>query len=181
MATFRDVPSTAAFSADIEWVADQGILRGWADGTYRPLATIRRDAMAAAFHRLAGEPDIAPPARSPFRDVSTRQQFYAQMCWVRARGLLTGWADGSFRPMQEIARDASCALFYRAAGSPSYSPPRRSPFRDVKPSRQFYKEICWARHAGITTGWADGTFRPAQATARNAMAAFIRRFDLATG
>lgn len=181
MTTFRDVRTTSPFAAEIGWVSDLGYLRGWADGTFRPYSPIHRDAMAAVFHRMAGSPDFAPPASSPFADIRPHQQFYREICWARDRGLLTGWSNGAFRALRPITRDASCALFYRAAGSPGYSAPAGSPFRDISPRTQFYKEICWAHSVGITTGWPDRTFRPLSPTARNAMAAFLRRFDLAVG
>ena len=41
----------------------------------------------------------------------------------------------------------------------------------------FADEIAWAAEAGITTGYPDGTFRPAQPVTREAMAAFLYRFD----
>lgn len=44
------------------------------------------------------------------------------------------------------------------------------------PGSQFYKEITWLRSKGITTGYPDGTFRPADSTNRDAMAAFMYRF-----
>lgn len=181
MATFRDISSRSAFAAEIGWVSELGYLRGWGDGSFRPLSTIKRDAMAAVFHRMAGSPDFTAPGRSPFTDVRPGQQFYREMCWARERGLLNGWSDGTFHPLDPIDRNATCALFYRAAGSPAFAAPAHSPFRDLTPRSAFYKEICWARSVGITTGWADGTFRPLESTARNAMAAFIRRFDLAVG
>ena len=181
MTTFWDVNGRTAFSSEIGWVSDLGYLRGWSDGSFRPGLSISRDAMAAVFHRLAGSPDTGAPMDSPFRDVSPSRQFYREICWVRDRGLLTGWPDGTFRPQYSIARNATCALFYRAAGSPDYTAPPSSPFRDLGPHSAFYREICWARSVGITTGWPDGTFRPQAATARNAMAAFIQRFDLAVG
>ncbi|NCD20655.1 MAG: hypothetical protein EOL89_11880, partial [Actinobacteria bacterium] len=53
------------------------------------------------------------------------------------------------------------------------------PFRDVKPWDQFYKEITWLAAEGVSTGWPDGTFRPGKDVARDAMAAFLFRFDTA--
>lgn len=49
-------------------------------------------------------------------------------------------------------------------------------FRDVQPGDPFYKEIVWMHQQGITTGWADGAFRPEASTQRAAMAAFIYRY-----
>ena len=92
MATFRDISSRSAFAAEIGWVSELGYLRGWGDGSFRPLSTIKRDAMAVVFHRMAGSPDFTAPSRSPFIDVRPGQQFYREMCWARDRGLLNGWS-----------------------------------------------------------------------------------------
>ena len=54
--------------------------------------------------------------------------------------------------------------------------PAGSPFGDVATDNQFYREISWLAESGISTGWDDGTFRPVQPVARDAMAAFMLRF-----
>lgn len=68
-------------------------------------------------------------------------------------------------------------FFYRLAGTPSYSAPSISPFRDIKPGDQFYTEVAWLANTGISKGWDDGTFRPVTPIKRDAMAAFIYRYD----
>src|SRR5699024_8330329 len=44
---FSDVPSGHQFAREITWLASTGITTGWSDGTFRPVASIARDAMAA--------------------------------------------------------------------------------------------------------------------------------------
>ncbi|WP_394216898.1 S-layer homology domain-containing protein [Brachybacterium vulturis] len=93
-----------------------------------------------------------------------------------------GWPDSTYRPLAEIQRDAMVAFVYRALGEPAFDPPQTSPFRDMPPSRMFYKEITWAHHPdrGITQGWPDGTFRPTAPVERGAVAAFLYRASRAT-
>lgn len=172
---FRDVSSNNQFVNEITWVRDRGLLNGWSDGTFRPTRPIDRDAMAAVAYRWAGSPPYTPPRTSPYRDVPTTHPFYREITWARSMGYLRGWSDGTFRPNNQITRDATAALFYRMAGQPAYTAPATSRFRDVRPGRQFYREIHWMASRGITTGWADGTFRPMNTTNRDAMAAFLYR------
>ena len=175
---FRDVTaSSSIFVVEIAWMHHQGLSTGWPDGTYRPLQPITRDAMAAFLYRAAGSPSFTPPRRSPFRDVTASSSiFYKEITWAHSQGLTTGWPDGTYRPLEPIARDAMAAFLYRAAGSPSYTPPTRAPFRDVRASNSiFHREIAWVSSQGISTGWPDGTYRPLQPVARDAMAAFIYR------
>jgi len=179
MPDFTDVPVGAPFHAEITWAAQQGLLRGWPTGAFKPLWNVTREAMAAVFYRISGEPYYVPPTASAFRDVASGHPFYREIHWARGRGLLTGWTDGTFRPSLPIARDATAAMFYRSAGSPAYAAPAASRFKDVRPGAKFYREIHWMAAVGITKGWPDGTFRPLSPTHRDAMAAFLQRFDRA--
>ncbi len=49
------------------------------------------------------------------------------------------------------------------------------PFPDVAGSHPFFTEIAWAADRGITTGYPDGTFRPAAEVTRQAYIAFLYR------
>ena len=181
-APFVDVPyGSSIFFTEIAWMEFTGLSTGWEDGTYRPLQPINRDAMVAFLYRAAGEPDFDPPARSPFTDVSPRSSiFYKEITWAESVGITTGWADGTFRPLQPVNRDAMAAFLYRAADEPAFTSPSRSPFEDVSRSSSiFYEEITWAEAEGITTGWPDGTYRPLQPINRDAMAAFVYRMTVA--
>ncbi|MDO5534303.1 MAG: S-layer homology domain-containing protein [Propionibacteriaceae bacterium] len=172
---YLDVATSNQFFNEITWAGKQRITTGYDDGTYRPLDDINRDAMAAFLYRAAGSPNYTPPSRSPFKDVSTSQMFYKEMAWVKEKGISTGWPDGTYRPLQPINRDAMAAFLYRAAGSPSYTAPGTSPFKDVARGQQFYKEMAWVKAKGISTGWTDGTYRPLSQVKRDAMAAFLYR------
>jgi sugar phosphate isomerase/epimerase/glucose/arabinose dehydrogenase len=188
--SFIDVRWFDQFFTEIEWLASEGISTGWntpAGKEFRPLLNVSRDAMAAFLYRLAGSPAYTAPATSPFVDVKTNNQFYKEISWLAAEGISTGWthANGarSFQPGGTVNRDAMAAFLYRFAGEPAFTPPTTSPFNDVRTSNQFYKEITWLVDAGITTGWGnpDGTtsFKPVQPVTRDAMAAFMHRFDQA--
>ncbi|GMA30104.1 choice-of-anchor I family protein [Litorihabitans aurantiacus] len=185
---FSDVEGSQ-FATEIAWLAQQRISTGWvgADGTreFRPLAPIARDAMAAFLYRWAGSPAVVLPETSPFADVTPTNQFYREIVWMQQQGYATGWteADGTatFRPLEPIARDAMAAFLFRAAGSPSDEVPAGSPFTDVAPGDAFADEIAWLQATGIATGWIgnDGrdVYQPLNPVARDAMAAFLFRFD----
>lgn len=49
------------------------------------------------------------------------------------------------------------------------------PFSDVDVDHPFCGSIAWLEGAGITTGFPDGTFRPAQPVSRQELAAFLHR------
>lgn len=178
---FTDVLVADQFASDMCWMSSNGISTGYPDGTYRATGTVTRDAMAAFLYRMKHSPTYAPPSSSPFLDVGVANQFYKEITWLASTGITTGYPDGTYRPLASVNRDAMAAFLYRAAGSPAFTPPKASPFTDVSPVSQFYKEITWLASTGITTGYPDGTFRPSNAVARDAMAAFMHRYSTLFG
>lgn len=124
--------------------------------------------------------DVASTSGAP-----NYSEFAAEISWLANSGVTTGWTepDGSrtFRPFQPVTRDAMAAFLYRYAGSPEVSTPETSPFRDVSTDSPFYREISWLASTGISTGWRadDGAaeYRPFEPIRRDAMAAFLYRFD----
>ena len=115
-----------------------------------------------------------------FTDVTRDTQFAEDIAWLTAKEITTGWPDGTFRPLQPVRRDAMAAFLYRFAGSPAFVAPAVSPFTDITPNTQFYKEMTWLRSTGISTGWPDGTYRPLEPVNRDAMAAFLYRLSKPT-
>jgi len=63
------------------------------------------------------------------------------------------------------------------AGEPAFTPPASPTFTDVPPSSPLLPEVEWLASTGITTGWPDHTFRPTARVERQAMAAFLMRFE----
>ncbi len=48
---FPDVPVGSGFYNEVRWLADMGITFGFADGTFKPGASINRDQVAAFIYR----------------------------------------------------------------------------------------------------------------------------------
>ena len=94
---------------------------------------------------------------------------------MKQTGISTGWDDGTYRPWDTTYRDAMSAFMYRVAGQPDYTPPAVSPFSDIGPSTQFYKEMMWMAESGIANNIDDGTFDPWQPVTREMMAVFMYR------
>lgn len=174
---YRDVPGNSQFAKEITWLKAKAITTGYPDGNYLPSNPVNRDAMAAFLYRLSGKPAYTAPKVSRFRDVAPGTQFYKEIHWLAASGVANGWNGNTYQPLASINRDAMAAFLYRKAGSPRYTPPAVSRFKDVGVDNMFYKEISWLAAQGISTGWTDGTFRPYQPIARDAMAAFLYRYD----
>ncbi len=142
-----------------------------ADGRTWLEATLAHDAIV----RIAAS-DTPPPPPPSFSDVPGTHPFAANIAWLATSGITTGYADGTFRPDAVVNRGSMAAFLYRYAGNPVFNAPAVSPFKDVPTSHAFYKEITWLASTGVTSGYADGTYKPDAPVTRQSMAAFLWRF-----
>lgn len=185
--TFTDVGEGTEHREHIAWLAASGITTGYPDGTFRPLGAVERGAMAAFLFRMGGAPrDYAlldysdPKVRRLFLDVEAVSPFAREIQWLKGRAITFGYPDGTFRPNAAVSREAMAAFLHRtfhASFERAGVTVRPRSFADVPASAQFRTEIEWLAGLGITTGWADGTFRPQELIRRDAMAAFLHRME----
>jgi len=120
-APFPDVPLTQDFVVEIAWMADADITGGFNDGTFRPGASVSRQAMAAFMYRVAGEPEFSPsliPGENTFPDVTASHPFYKEVEWLASEGISEGYSDGTWRPSIAISRQAMAAFLLRLAEGP---------------------------------------------------------------
>ena len=193
--TFSDVGPGHPFLEEIEWMVEEGMTTGYQDGTFRPGEPVTRQAFAAFLHR-AGQrdprspqdrvepPPFVPPTTPTFPDVPVGHPFFTEIEWMAAMDLTTGYQDGTFRPAATISRQALAAFLHRGYQEMQAIEVRAlvragltPTFSDVGPGHPFLEAIEWMAEAGISTGYQDGTFRPADPVTRQATAAFLHRFD----
>jgi hypothetical protein len=109
------VGPTHPFFGEIEWLVAADVAGGFADGRFRPGASVSRQAMAAFLYRLAGSPAFASPAAATFPDVPRGHPFFREIEWLSARGVAGGYDDGRFRPGASVSRQAMAAFLKRFA------------------------------------------------------------------
>jgi len=172
---FFDVGPASPFRAEIAWASAAGITNGYSDGTFHPTGMVTRQAVAAWLHRLDGAPP-GPFGSHGFSDVSPLNPFRVPIGWMALTGRSTGYADGTFRPLECVTRQAMVAFLHREltdSGAGTGGDP--SGFADVGPDHPFGTEIAWASAQGLITGFSDGTFRPGACVTRQAAVTFIFR------
>jgi uncharacterized protein YkwD len=180
---FSDVPGEQAFCTQIEWMATQGISGGFNDGTFRPTVAVSRQAMAAFLHRFAGEPEVTLTERF-FADVPESHPFFDAIQWMADSGLSTGTAQPGGKPLYNptapVSRQAMAAFLFRYAEEPNVDLDQPF-FADVSEVHPFYEAIQWMADSGLSTGTAQPSekpnYLPVNAVSRQAMAAFLQRYD----
>ena len=116
---FPDVSLGNQFCGAIEWLKEENLTQGYADGGFHPTAPMSRQAMAAFLERFAGdEGSVAGQcvAVSGFSDVGRGSEFCDEIRWLTAEsGLASGYADGSFGPTRPVTRQAMASFLFRYA------------------------------------------------------------------
>ena len=111
-----------------------------------------------------------------FTDMPTEnEEFCKAISWAAEQEITTGWDDNTFRPWNTCNRAAIVTFLWRYAGKPE--PGSMATFKDMTDNEDFNNAISWAAENGITTGWADNTFRPWNTCNRLAVASFLYRYD----
>ena len=178
MVLFKDVTNPKDFWYPyVYWMAEQGITKGWDDGTFRPMNNINRAAVVTFIWRYEGCPK--PKSIAKFSDMpantAANQDFINAISWAYEKGITTGFSDGTFRPWDECNRAAIVTFLWRNAKKPT--PKSTAKFSDMTGNSDFDKAISWAAENKITTGWDDNTFRPWNQCKRLAVASFMARLD----
>jgi hypothetical protein len=100
---FTDVPESHASFEAITWARQNGIVEGYADGSFKPKALVNR---AEFVKILMGAYDADESEKmckiAPFPDVE-QPSWYAQVVHLaRCLGVIGGYPDGTFRPSANI-------------------------------------------------------------------------------
>ncbi|MEN9204589.1 MAG: S-layer homology domain-containing protein [Thermostichales cyanobacterium DRC_bins_46] len=103
----------------IQQLADQQILGGFPDGTFRPNDSVTRAQFAAIITRAFGLDTNVPPRQ--FSDPIPGWAAPAINAAAGA-GLISGFPDGTFRPNDNLTRAQAITVLTRAAGVPAIDP-----------------------------------------------------------
>ncbi len=110
---FPDVPMTHSFYKAILWAYQNGIAKGYADGTFGINRKCTRGHAMMFLWRAAGMPDIKAPKVSPFKDISVSHPYYQAVCWGSSTGVTKGYSDGTFGTSLFCTRGQIATFLYR--------------------------------------------------------------------
>lgn len=178
---FRDVPVGSTYYAPVTWMVQNGLTTGRSGGTLFGVRDNINRAEAATFLYRLVDPNFTPPASSGFPDVTDRGNWdYAPITWLVDEGVVSGYADGTFRPLRHITRGELAKVLYGVA-DPAYSSPGSDAFSDVRVGSTYHLHISWLKSIGATHGYSDGTYRPDRHINRGEAAQLIQAVAGAMG
>jgi hypothetical protein len=144
-------------------------LTGYSDGTFRPANNVTRGQLSKIVSNAAGFNE--PVAGQSFSDVPPGHTFYEFVERMATRGIISGYADGTFRPENNATRGQISKVVANAAGF--NEPVAGQSFSDVPPGHTFYEFVERLTSRSIIGGYADGTFRPENNATRGQTTKFV--------
>jgi N-acetylneuraminic acid mutarotase len=153
---FTDVDEFNPFYIYIRCLYCRGIIGGYADGTFRPYNPTTRGQMAKIVSNAAGFSDPIPSNRQTFSDVPPGHTFWVYIERLAWRGIVGGYADGTFRPDNWVTRGQMTKFASNAAGFDEEVPPGTQTYTDVPPTHTFWVYIERLSGRGIISGYECG-------------------------
>jgi poly(3-hydroxybutyrate) depolymerase len=122
---FKDVPTTGSAFTAVSWMEQEGLTRGYSDGTFGIDQPISRGELAAFLYRFSGQ-KVSTSGDSPFTDMDARDTFYAPAVWFKKTGLVNGYSDDTFRPARPVTRGETAKFLYALEAELNGTPPAYS-------------------------------------------------------
>lgn len=110
---FADVDGGAWFAKNVGYAAENNIVSGYEDGSFRPQNTITREEFAAMICRFM---KYDTSASEVFSDVPSEHWAAPYIAAMKANGIISGYEDGSFGLGKNITRAETIAIINRALG-----------------------------------------------------------------
>jgi len=114
---FTDVPPTSPFYGFVETAYNHGAISGYSDGTFRPGADVTRGQLTKIIVTAQGW-SIDTIGGPHFTDVPPAAPFYGFVETAYNHGVISGYADGTFRPGSTATRGQITKIVYGALNQP---------------------------------------------------------------
>ena len=171
-ANFSDVKETDSYYEGVQYLTQLGAIKGYADGTFKPLETISREHAAKILAETL-QLDLTKVGDSPFTDVPATSPYAKHITALYELDILSGYSDKTFKPKQNITRAQMAKIIVKAYELEAST--AAHPFTDVNKDGEFNSYIATLFANDITNGTTATTFSPLQPVKRGQFASFVYR------
>ncbi|WP_431026856.1 5'-nucleotidase C-terminal domain-containing protein [Lysinibacillus sp. LZ02] len=169
-AGFTDVDAKNSHYENILTLHEAGVINGYADGTFKPSQAVTRGQAAKMLVNAFGL--TKGPGTASFTDVPASNEYAEAIEILASYGFIKGYADGSFKPTEEITRGQFAKMVTNIL---EITGEGANPFTDVTSSSEYYEAIIALYENGLTTGTTETTYSPDADVTRGQLASFIVR------
>ena len=111
--------SKITYSEAVDVMSAVKVIDGYAEGDFRPTATLTRGAAAKIICNLILGPTTASALvadAAPYSDVPTNHTFAGYIAYCQKTGIISGYADGTFKPANSLTGYAFMKMLLGALG-----------------------------------------------------------------
>ncbi|MFJ8457711.1 S-layer homology domain-containing protein [Lysinibacillus xylanilyticus] len=173
---FTDVDYTKEYGAAVKDLAARGIIKGYADGTFKPYADVTRGQASKILAGLLGL-DTKNVVDPQFTDVKPSDEYYGAIAALENKGIISGLADGSFGVNQAITREQLARMLTVAYQLESDNVDLTLPFKDIVKYSEAHYAVAPLFENNITKGITPTTFGLKETVKRSQLALFIHRIE----
>ena len=115
---FKD-DTDVTYDEAVAVISEVGVVDGYTDGSFKPSDTLTRGAAAKIICNLILGPTTAAELRAdtaPYKDVPVSNTFSGYIAYCAKEGIISGYADGSFRPAGTLTGYAFMKMLLGALG-----------------------------------------------------------------
>lgn len=146
---YQDVPKDHPAYQAVLKLSGQKVIKGVDGTTFQPEQPVTRGQAAAIINRVL---KLKATSSNGFTDVSPNYQFAADIAAIREAGVIKGFADGSFRPNNNMTKAEMAVIVQRAFKLNQQGVQTASmPYSDIVPGYWAYDAIFMMRKIDTTT------------------------------
>lgn len=178
-APFTDVDTAKWYHLSVDYVLMHKMMNGVSSRAFAPNANLTRGMLVQILYNLEGKPK---GTAANFSDVQADAWYGEAVGWAASNKVVTGYADGTFRPNAAVTREQAAAILYRYAQSKGIDVSVGEntnilSYVDVQQASEYaIPALQWAVGAGVLNGKNGGRLAPTGTATRAEIAAIMQRW-----
>lgn len=114
---YKDVQPGTWYYNNVCHISNRGIMMGKGDGLWHPGDKLTRAEAVTIIYRLDGKEKAYGSIAPVFKDVPENPSlwYFQPLKWCASNGIVTGYADRTFRPNQLVSRQEFVTMLHRYA------------------------------------------------------------------
>ena len=178
-APFTDVDTAKWYHLSVDYVLTHKMMNGVSSRAFAPNANLTRGMLVQILYNLEGK---SKGTAANFSDVQADAWYAEAVGWAASNKVVTGYADGTFRPNAAVTREQAAAILYRYAQSKGIDVSVGEntnilSYVDVQQASEYaIPALQWAVGAGVLNGKNGGRLAPTGTATRAEIAAIMQRW-----
>ena len=174
---FTDVALNSWFYNEVNTALANGWFKGTSNTAFSPNTGMTRAMLVQVLYRMNGG---TATANDKFSDVTADKWYAEAIAWASENGIVTGYADGTFKPDAQVTRQQLAAILYRYDAFTGHTPTANTSldaFTDAASVESWAADAMrWANGTGLVTGVTPTTLVPNGTATRAQVAVILTRY-----